>query len=276
MNNALKKFDLTGKTAFVTGGGTGLGYHMSRALAGLGARVMIAARREDVLQNAASKLTEETGNEVLFQTINLSDRSSIAESTKNAIETLGGVDIFVGNAALDVYATIDKFSDENIDAMLQVNVAANIALARSFLPHMKKQQWGRIIFSSSVASTHATADMGMSVYGAVKAALNAFSRYGAAEWGRSGITFNNVVIGLYLTDMLQATLDKLNAEHGAGAGDAFMKSFSANTAVGRLGKCEELEGLVQLLASDAGNYITGTSIPVDGGLSIIMRPEPSL
>ena len=274
MQNTLSKFDLSGKTAFVTGGGTGLGYYISRGLSALGARVMIASRRQDVLHDAASELTKETGNEVSYHPLDLSDRNSIAESTHYAVDTLGGVDIYVGNAALDAFETIDKVKDEDIDAMLQVNVAANIALVRGFLPHMKQKRWGRVIFSSSVASTHATVDMGMSVYGAAKGGLNAFARYGAAEWGRSGITFNNLVIGMYHTDMLQTTLDMLDKEHGPGSGEKFIEEFAVNTAVGRIGNCDELEGLVQLLASDAGAYITGTSIPVDGGLSIMMRPEP--
>ena len=274
MNEAYKKFDLTGKTAYVTGGGTGLGYYMSRGLLRSGAKVMIAARREDVLKDAAAKLTEESGgNEVLYSALDLSDRNSIADSSNHAIKTLGGVDIFIGNAAQECLEMLDDIKDETIDHMLQLNVAANISLFRTFLPHMRTKKWGRVIFSSSVTSHRATAQEGASAYITVKGALNAFARVSAAEVGRDGITVNSLIIGLHLTDIIKGIVADLNQQQ-PGMGDGFINDYSSMTALGHPGDCQDIEGVIQLLASEAGRYMTGGEIAIDGGMGIMGKPNP--
>lgn len=270
MNDAFKKFDLTGKAAYVTGGSAGLGYHMARALAQSGAKVMIAARREDVLKESAKRLTDESsGDKVLYQSIDLADPVSIRESSQAAISELGGVDIFVGNAGVDVMELLGNMQQQTNERMFQVNVLANMALTQLFLPHMRKKKWGRIIFSSSVVSKVSTPFEGFSAYSAVKGAINAFTRNAAAEVGNEGITVNSVIIGMFLTDMVKAVLD---AEESR---DETLRDMIGMHALGRLGEPEEVEGVIQLLASDAGSYITGGEIPLDGGITIMMRPNKS-
>lgn len=270
---AFEKFDLTGKSAYVTGGSTGLGFYMARGLARSGARVMISARRESVLENAARQLSEASGTTVLYSTIDLSDNKNIKRSAEYAIEKLGGVDIFVGNAGQEEKASVSDNQQELLAALIQVNFAANVSLVESFLPHMKKHQWGRIIFSSSESSLRAVA-IGQSMYAASKGAINAYTRMAAAELGHDGITVNSLILGAYLTQMMQSNvIDRLDQLHGSGAGAQFVKEFASNSALGRLGRPEEVEGQIQLLASDAGSYITGTEVIVDGGMSIMMRPN---
>ena len=267
--DAFKKFDLTGKTAFVTGGGTGLGYSISRALAGSGARVVIAARREEVLREAAEKLTRETeGNEVLFRQLDLADRESVSRVAEEVLSDLGTVDIFVANAAAEKMQITDRISDSAIDRLMQVNVAANMALVRAFLPGMRAQKWGRVIMISSVGSLRAAGRVGMALYSASKAALNSYARVAAADAGHDGITFNNLNLGMYMTEIFQASLDQMEPR----ARESTLRKFAENTALGRWGECSEIEGAIQLLTSDAGSYITGADLHVDGGLSIMMSP----
>jgi NAD(P)-dependent dehydrogenase (short-subunit alcohol dehydrogenase family) len=274
LKTAYSKFELVGKTALVTGGGTGLGYYMARGLARSGAKVMIAARRAEVLKEAAQSLMAEApGSEVIYTTMDLNDRSSVEQLKDDAIAGLGGVDIFVGNAAQDDPEPIGFIKDETIDRLLQVNVAANIRLTQFFLPHMIEKQWGRIIYSSSIGSKKAAADVGTSVYGACKSALNAYARLAAAEVGHHNITANSIIIGLYQSVMFDDALRELEESQGPEVAKALYDSFATMTALSRIGQPEELEGVIQLLASEAGRNISGTEFTVDGGMDIMMKPK---
>jgi gluconate 5-dehydrogenase len=273
MSQAFAKFDLSGKTALVTGGGTGIGYFMSRGLARSGARVLIAARRAEVLKLAAERLTEESGNEVLWHTVDLAEQSSRDALISHAETVLGGVDILVANAAHALMAPVEQIDQESLDAMVAVNISANLHLVRGFLPGMRAKKWGRVLFSSSATSVQASPHEGIGMYTVVKGAMNAFTRTAAAECGHDGVTVNSLILGMYLTDLAEELAASLEAQHGGGAGKAFLDSYGCMTALGRLGRCEEIEGVVQLLASDAGGYITGTNLPIDGGMTAMIRPN---
>jgi gluconate 5-dehydrogenase len=266
---AYTKFDLGGKTAFVTGGGTGLGYSISRALAQSGAKVMIAARREDVLRDAAQRLSTEAGSSpVSYIPMDLAVRESVYAAAQQAIEQLGGVDIFVANAAQEKMEVVDKISDAAVDRLHQINVASNISLVKTFLPHMRERKWGRVIMISSVGSIRAAGRVGMAVYSSNKAALNSFARVAAADVGHDGITFNSLILGMYKTEIMEESLKEMDPR----TRESTLRKFAENTALGRWGQCSDIEGAIQLLASNAGSYITGADIHVDGGLSIMMSP----
>lgn len=272
-SHAFQDFELSGKCALVTGGGTGIGYNITRALARAGARVMICSRRHDVLKAAAEQLqADPLIKEVSYQTVDLADRASVARLIDHANGAFGGVDIFVGNAALTCLELLEQIKDESIDAMLAANLAANIHLVRGFAPHMRTKRWGRIVLISSLTSLTASPHEGHSVYSAVKGGLNSFVRAIAVETGRDGITANTLVLGPFLTDITRDNFALLDRQYGAGAGAAMMDDFCTMTAVGYMADCHEIEGIVQLLASNAGRYITGTNIPVDGGMGIVLRP----
>lgn len=273
--DAFKKFDLTGRTAVVTAGGTGMGYYMARGLARSGARVLIAQRREDVVKAAAAKLSEESGTTVLFDTVDLADRASIASFNARALNKLGGgVDIFLGNAAQDMFEPVDKITDKTLDQLFQINVSSIIEMMRAFVPGMRKKRWGRIMFSSSTTSLAAAAQEGMGSYTLTKGALNSFAQTAAVELGHDGITVNSIVFGMYVTSMVAQHMALLEKAHGKEVVKAFTDSFTSMTARGRLGRPDEVEGLIQLLASDAGGYITGTNLCADGGMAIMLRPNP--
>jgi NAD(P)-dependent dehydrogenase (short-subunit alcohol dehydrogenase family) len=275
MNPIFKMFDLTGKTALVTGGATGLGFHMTRALARAGARVLIAARRENVLRESAERLNAEadTAGVVGWHSADMANRDSVAALAAHAIETMGGVDIFIGNAGQDINEFILKIKDESIDEIMQVNISANVELVRAFLPAMQKRKWGRILFSSSVSTVVTSPHEGIGMYSATKGALNAFTRTLAAEVGHYNITANSMVIGFFVTDIVRHAEELLRKTQGEAAARLFMQDFVGMTALGRAGQPEELEGLIQLLASNAGSYITGSNLVVDGGMSIMLRPN---
>ena len=273
MSDAFKKFDLSGKTALVTAGGTGIGFHLTRALAQAGAKVMIASRREQVLKDAAGRLMQDPLIEqVLYHTVDLTDHHSIKALADHAAAVMGGVDIFVGNAAEVGMEALDNISTDSAERVMQVNFHANVALTKLLLPHMRQQKWGRVMFSSTVGSMLGSPHEGMAIYGASKGALNAFVRTAATETGRDGITVNSMVFGFYVTEMMQESCAQMELTH-SGAAKAFVDGYASMTAIGRLGECSELEGVIQLLASDAGSYITGSSMVIDGGMSIMLRPN---
>lgn len=273
--NPFEQFDLSGKKALVTGGATGLGFRMARALGRAGAKVLIVARRDDVLAKAADELRREHGvKAVEWRHVDLHDRASIDTLAAYGNGAFGGVDIMVGNAGSLVPEQLVDLTHKGIDDAIQLNLTANMHLARAFLPGMRDRRWGRFLFSSSIASNFVSPLEGNGAYAAAKAGLNAFARSIAADLGRHNITANSLVLGLFVTDILEAAIDQLKQAHGPEAAQKLIDTFTASTATGRLGKPSELEGIVQLLASEAGSYITGQSIPVDGGMSIMMRPFP--
>lgn len=138
---------------------------------------------------------------------------------------------------------------------------------------MRKQKWGRVIYSSSICSVRGSANEGLGVYAATKAGLNAFAQYVAPEAGDDGITANTLIIGIFQTAMMEEFLKSDRPEEKK---RAFVSGYSSMTSVGRVGKPMDMAGMVQLLASDAGAYISGALLPVDGGITSTLRPMPSV
>jgi 3-oxoacyl-[acyl-carrier protein] reductase len=203
--------------------------------------------------------------------VDLCDRNSISDLVRHAVQSLGGVDIYIGNAGQDINEHILNVKDSSIDQIMQVNISANVELVRAFLPGMKAKRWGRVMFSSSVSTVVSSPHEGIGMYTATKGALNAFTRTLAAEVGHFNITANSLVIGFFVTDLVRHAEELLRKTQGEQAARRFMEDFVGMTALGRAGRPEELEGLIQLLSSDAGSYITGTNLIVDGGMSIMLR-----
>lgn len=267
--NVFERFNLQGRTALITGGSKGIGKGFAFALLEAGAEVMIAARGKDALKAAQSELKAGTGREPHLAVVDLYDRTSTEKLAKEALDRLGHVDIFIANAAVEHGQSVDGITDEALDAAVAANLASSILLTRALVPSMKERGWGRVIYLSSVTTSIASAD-GHGVYSATKAALEAFARVAAIELGPHRITVNTISPGVFYTEMAKTNMDQLGAE-GA---EAVYRSFAEMTAFGRWGDTGELEGAALLLASDAGSYITGSVLHVDGGLSIKMRPMP--
>jgi len=261
----LKQFNLEDRTALVTGGSQGIGKSIAFALAEAGATVMIAARNEKKLIEAQAELSAATKGKILYTTVDLANRQSTQTLIEHCLAKLGNVDIVVANAAPqgDPQLIVD-IDDQRFDHITEVILHSTMALTRGFAPAMKAQQWGRFIYISSVSAYRGSA-RGISVYSATKAALHAFARVGAVELGRDGITVNCIAPGLILTER---AIEIVKTGTGAVA-----SVHSSMTAVGRGGMMEELQGAVLLLASEAGRYMTGSEVVVDGGMSIRMFPS---
>ncbi|MCY3752313.1 MAG: SDR family NAD(P)-dependent oxidoreductase [Gammaproteobacteria bacterium] len=267
MQSALEKFSLKGRTAVVTGGSRGLGYDLARILAAAGAKVLISARSEPALKQAAETLGREENADVMYATVDLADRDSVKQFAEVAQKLLGQVDIFVANAAMDARTLVDTIDEEILAPLVNTNLDSNVILTKLFADGMKQRGWGRIIYISSTATVR-TGHFGTGYYGATKAALEAYARAVSVELGPYGITANSVLPGAYFTEMVEESFASMGEEKSK----PLLDSISSMTSLGRWGKPEELAGAVLLFASDAGSYITGQSLAVCGGLSIKKLP----
>jgi NAD(P)-dependent dehydrogenase (short-subunit alcohol dehydrogenase family) len=249
---ALQIFNLSDKVALITGGSKGLGKAMARGLAEAGADIVISSRHENELRTALDDIVGGTGRRGCYVVADLSRREDVSRLAKTALEKMGRVDILVNNAGTNKPQAIDQIRDEDWNAVLELNVTSVMALTRALVPQMKARRWGRIIHISSVMAF--TSKEGRNVYSASKAALVGLAHASALDLGAYGITVNCIAPGPFLTD-LPAQL--LSAEEKA--------EFARRTALGRWGDPKELIGPVLLLASDAGSYLTGETLVVDGG-----------
>jgi NAD(P)-dependent dehydrogenase (short-subunit alcohol dehydrogenase family) len=248
-------FDLKGRVALVTGGSKGLGKAMARGFAEAGADLFISSRHEDELAAAAQEIAKGTEARVAWAVADMSVRSEAARLAREALAKMGRVDILVNNAGSNTPQVIDQIRDEDWDRIVELNLSSCMALSRSVAGQMKERRWGRIIHISSIMGL--ASKSGRNVYSATKSALLGLARASALDLGRFGITVNCIAPGPFLTD-LPGTI--LSAEE--------KRVFAERTALGRWGDPKELAGPALLLASDAGSYITGAVLVVDGGTLI--------
>lgn len=249
MNNL---FNLSGKSALVTGGSKGLGKAMARVFAEAGADVFICSRHQEELQQAAAEITAGTKARCEYAVADLSRREECAKLVDAATKALGKIDILINNAGSNIPEPIDGITDQNWDRIVELNFSSCMALSRAVVPGMKQRKWGRIIHISSIMALGSKENR--HAYSGTKAALIGMGRAMAIELGPYNITVNCIAPGPFLTD-LPGTL--LSADE--------KKVFASRTALGRWGDPRELAGPALLLASDAGSYVTGETLVVDGG-----------
>jgi NAD(P)-dependent dehydrogenase (short-subunit alcohol dehydrogenase family) len=246
------QFNLTGKTALVTGGSKGLGKAMARGLAEAGADIVISSRHENELRPALAEILEGTGRRGKYFVADMSQRDQVQKLALSALEAMGKIDILINNAGTNKPQAIDVITDEVWDNIMEINLSSIMVLTRSLVPQMKERRWGRIIHISSIMAFLSKEKR--NIYSATKSALVGFARATALDLGEFGITVNCIAPGPFLTDLPMSVLSQ-----------AEMKVFADRTALGRWGNPEELVGPTLLMASDAGSYITGTTLVVDGG-----------
>ncbi|MDB5388870.1 MAG: 3-oxoacyl-ACP reductase [Planctomycetaceae bacterium] len=245
-------FDLTGKVALVTGGSKGLGKAMSRGFAEAGANIVISSRHEEELQEAQKEIQAGTKAKVVYRVADMTNRADVKALAQFALDTFGRVDILVNNAGGNKPQRIEDITDEVWDNIVELNLTSCMALTRALVPQMKDRKWGRIIHISSIMGL--ASKEARNVYSATKSALIGLARASALDLGPFGITVNCICPGPFLTDLPGKIL---SPEEKA--------TFASRTALNRWGDPKELAGTALLLASDAGSYITGTAITVDGG-----------
>ncbi len=245
-------FDLTGRVALVTGGNKGLGKAMARGFAEAGADVVIASRHEDELKAALDEILAGTGRRGAYCVTDVSVREDVKKLAQFALEKMGRVDVLVNNAGMNAPQAIDAITDETWDRVLEVNLSSVMALTRELTPQMKQRRWGRVVHISSIMGQ--VSKEKRNVYSATKAALIGMARASALDLGPFGVTVNCIAPGPFMTDMPMSVLS--NPEKQA---------FADRTALGRWAQPGELVGPVLMLCSEAGSYVTGQTIFVDGG-----------
>ena len=249
-------FDLTGKVAVVTGGTRGIGLMMARGLLEAGARVYISSRKPDHCDAARDELKE-------FGTVHAipADLSTEAECLRLAAEVgrmEDQVHILVNNAGATWGAPLQEFPESGWDKVLALNLKAPFFLTRAFLPLLEEagteDDPARVVNVGSIDGIHVP-PMHTYSYSASKAALHHMTRVLAKELGPRGITVNAVAPGPFESKMMHSTLE------------AFGKEIAARSPLNRIGRPDDMAGVVVFLTSRAGSYITGAVIPVDGGIA---------
>lgn len=245
-------FDLSGKSALVTGASGGIGAAVARALHGAGARLVLSGTREAPLQMLAGEL----GAHAHVLPCDLSDRASVDGLPKAAAQVLGGgVDILVNNAGITRDNLFMRMSDEDWDSVIEVNLSATMRLCRGVIRSMLKARWGRIVNIGSVVG--AIGNPGQANYAAAKAGIVGLSKSLAHEVASRGITVNCVAPGFITTAMT----DDLTDEQRAG--------LLGRIPAARMGTPDEVAAAVLYLVSPKAGYVTGTTLHVNGGMAML-------
>jgi 3-oxoacyl-[acyl-carrier protein] reductase len=245
-------FDLTGKTALVTGATGGIGGAIAKTLHGQGAAVVLSGTRIEALE----KLKAELGDRTFIAQANLSDVASVEALPKAAEDAAGStIDILVNNAGITRDNLFLRMKDEEWDQVIAVNLTAVFRLSRAALRGMMKKRWGRIIQISSLVG--ATGNPGQGNYAAAKAGLVGMSKSLAAEVASRNITVNVVAPGFVQTAMTEVLDDK------------YKELIAQRIPAGRMGRPEEIAAAVLYLASPEAAYVTGETIHVNGGMAMI-------
>jgi len=252
-------FDLTGKTALVTGGSRGLGLQMARALGEAGARIMLSSRKAADLEQACAEL-QAAGIDARWIAADCADEADIRRLADQTLERMGAIDILVNNAGAAWGAPAEDHPVSAWDKVMNLNIRGYFILSQHVAKHsMIARKSGRIINLASIAGLGGNPpEMHTIAYNTSKGAVVNFTRALAAEWGRYNITVNAICPGFFPSKMTAGALKD--------GGDV---ALAGHAPLGRLGDDEDLKGITLLYASDAGKHITGQWLAVDGGVSIV-------
>lgn len=256
------QFALKGKRALVAAASRGLGRAVAEELAAEGCVLLICARGEEALEVARRELSDAHGSKVVAVPADLSCPADVDTVTSRAQSEMGGVDILVTNVGGPPAGSFEQHSPEVWQAAFQQNLESVLNLTRAVLPGMKERGWGRILNITSIAVKQPVDQLILS--NSLRAAVTGFARTLANEVAAYGITVNNVLPGYTHTERIEQLANTSAAARGCSPEDVFA-DWQQQIPMGRLGTPKEFAALVAFLASERASYITGTSIPVDGG-----------
>jgi len=250
-------FDLTNKTALITGGSRGLGAEMAEALAEAGAAVFLLARREEWL-NPTVDAMKQRGFRCAGAICDVTDPVQVESAVEKAIAAFGSIDILVNNAGVTWGAVAEEMPLEKWREVVDVNLTGTWLFSQTVGRHMLERASGNIINVASISGLKGSMGLGASIagYAASKAGVMGLTRELAGQWGRRGIRVNAIAPGFFPSRMTERLLAQIQKEYEAGV------------PLGRIGRAGELKGVVLFLASEASSYITGQTIVVDGGVTI--------
>ncbi len=256
-------FDLTGKVALVTGASRGLGQQFARALAGAGADLAVTSRRRESLESFAGELNA-LGRRVACVELDLREEASIAAAVDQTLRELGQIDILVNNAGCNIRKRAVDVTWDDWNTILDTNLRGTFFVAQAVARHMIPRRSGRIVNIGSVTCVAGYAGLGP--YGASRGGVKQLTMSLAHDWGEHGITVNCLAPGWFKTEQSRALHDD----------PQWVEYVCERIPLGRTGRPGDLDGALLLLASDAGRYITGQTILVDGGISVgALRAFPS-
>ncbi|WP_299222786.1 glucose 1-dehydrogenase [uncultured Aquimarina sp.] len=256
MNSIKQSFNLEGKVAIITGSSKGIGKSIAQGLAEHGAKVVISSRNQEAVDEVAAEF-KAAGLEAVGIACHIGKADQRAHLVKKTIEHYGGIDILVNNAAINpIYGPIEDAEEEVFDKIMDVNVKAPWMLSNLTLSSMKERGGGSIINIASVEALHPGAGLGL--YSTSKAALLMLTKNQAKEWGQYGIRANVLCPGLIKTKFSAALWQN----------EKLLNKIEKTLPTARMGMPDEMAGMVCLLASEAGAYMTGSVYNADGGYMI--------
>lgn len=254
MNPDLKMFDLSGRTALVTGASSGIGLALAGGLARAGARVVLNARRKDKLEQSAERLRAQ-GAEVRTVSFDVTQSAAVAEGIASVEADVGPIDILVNNAGMQRRAPLEQFDEAQWHELMKTNVDSVFLVGQAVARHMIPRGRGKIINICSVQSE--LGRPGIAPYTASKGAVKMLTKGMAIDWGPYGIQVNGLGPGYFKTELTQALVE--NAE--------FTAWLVGRTPSRRWGDVEDLIGAAVFLASDASDFVNGHILYVDGGVT---------
>jgi len=255
--NVRDLFDLTGRVAIVTGGGTGIGRQLAEALAELGADLVLCARKAERCEQAASEIAAANGTRALGLRCDVSSPDEVDELVRRALAELGRIDVVVNNAGATWGAPVVDHPVEAWQKVMNVNALGTFLVSRAAGRHLiDRGEGGKIVNVSSVAALTAAQPevMDAIAYSSSKGAVLSFTRDLAVKWARHGITVNALCPGWFPTEMAKEIVSSR------------APALLAGTPLGRFGSGHDLKGAIALLASRASDYMTGSVVVVDGGI----------
>jgi NAD(P)-dependent dehydrogenase (short-subunit alcohol dehydrogenase family) len=247
-------FNLTGRRALITGGNSGIGEAMARALGLAGASILLLARREAELSAAAQRMTAD-GIDVQWLAADLTNLDTLRATGEEAARKLGNVDILVNAAGVNLRQPFNEVTPESWQTQIALHLGAPFFLTQALAPAMAERGWGRILNIASLQSYRAFANS--APYGVGKGGIVQLTRAIAQEWSPRGITCNAIGPGFFPTALTAAVF----------ANPEIAQRNAVQTCIGRNGKLDDLYGATVFLASDASSYITGQTLMVDGGFT---------